>query len=688
MNTTSFATCLAVSALVSFAGSAVGQTIPCETYTLPNGLRVTLMEDHSLPRASINLWYRVGARNEPPGRSGFAHLFEHLMFMGTKRVPGGDFDTLMETGGGSNNASTSLDRTNYYSGGPSSLLPTLLWLDADRLEDMGLMMNKEKLGKQLDVVRNERRQVVEETPYARAYEASLQILYPADHPYHNGVIGTHADLEAAQVDDVKNFFATFYTPRNCSLVVAGDFDPQAIKPLIEKLYGSLPPGNTAPRTGVPMPKLDRVHRATYLDKVQLPAVGFSFHSPGQYTEGDAEMDLVGLVLGEGQSSRLYQRLVVKDKLAAEVSASQDSSALSSVFRVSVMALPGADLARVESAIEEELARLIAEGPTAAELEQRRTQIEVNKLTRLQSIEARADALNEYIYFFGENDPAFNPADGLKRDLDRYRNATAAGVKAWAAKVLTPGAKLVQYVLPEEPQRAESGRDKRPPDAPSAPFVPPTPAAFSLGDIDVMVFTRPELPLVSVGMMFAPPAGTTWDPSEQAGRTRLAASMLSEGTGDLDGAAFAARMQELGASFHASNDYEGFNVTLNSLKKNLGEAFSLAARAVRTPRMDEGDFNRVKEVRLSSIRQENEEPRFIAPKVSAGAQYGMSAYGTPLGGSAKTVEALTLDDVKRAHRKVVHGKLTVVLAGDINEGDARALLEKHLANWERPAPEAA
>lgn len=680
----------AILAIVACAGTAAAQTIPCETYTLPNGLRVTLMEDHSLPRASINLWYRVGARNEPPGRSGFAHLFEHLMFMGTKRVPGGDFDTLMETGGGSNNASTSLDRTNYFSSGPSSLLPTLLWLDADRLEDMGLFMNKEKLGKQLDVVRNERRQVVEETPYARAYEASLQVLYPRDHPYYNGVIGTHTDLEAAQVDDVKNFFSTFYTPGNCTLVVAGDFDPKTIKPLVEKLYGSLPPGNTAPRTGVPMPKLDRVHRATYLDKVQLPAIGFAFHSPGQFTDGDAEMDLAGLVLGEGQSSRLYQRLVVKDKLAAEVSASQDSSALSSIFRVTVMALPGADLAKVEKAIEEELARFIADGPTAAEIEQRRTQIEVNKLTRLQSIEARADALNEYLYYFGEKDPAFNPADGLKRDLDRYRNATPASVKSWATKVMTPNAKLVQYVLPEEPQRAESGRDARPADAPSAPFVPPTPATFSLdGGVDVMVFNRPELPLVSVGMLFTPPAGTTWDRSENAGRTRLMASMLSEGTGDLDGAAFAARMQELGASFNAGTDVEGFTVSLSSLKKNLDEAFGLAAKAVRSPRMNESDFNRVKEVRLSAIRQENEEPRAVAPKVSAAQLYGpATAYGTPLGGTAKSVEPLKLSDIQRAHGKATGGKLTIVLAGDIKESEARTLLEKHLNGWQRPAPDTA
>ena len=671
--------------IVASAGVCTAQTIPCETYTLSNGLRVTLMEDHSLPRASINLWYRVGARNEPPGRSGFAHLFEHLMFMGTKRVPGGDFDTLMETGGGSNNASTSLDRTNYFSSGPSSLLPTLLWLDADRLEDMGLMMSQEKLDKQRDVVRNERRQTVENAPYMRAYEATYMRLYPQGHPYHNGVIGTHADLEAAQVDDVKNFFSTFYTIGNTSLVIAGDFDPKAIKPLVEKLYGTLPVGNSAPQPKVETPRLTRIERATYLDKVQLPAVGFAFHSPGFFADGDAEMDLIGLILGDGNSSRLYKRLVVQEGLAAEVSASQDSAALSSVFRVTVMTKPDADLARVEKIMDEELTRLINEGPTAAELEQRKTQLEVNKLTRLQGIEAKADALNEYLYYFGYNAGVtdFNPADGLKRDLDRYRNATVDSCKSWAKKVITLDARLVDYVLPEEPDRAEGGpRDARPADAPAAAFVPPTPVTFSLegqgGNTDVMVFSRPGLPLVSMGLLFTPPQGQTWDPAAKAGRTATMARMLSEGTGNLDGAAFAGRMQSIGASFGANADVEGFNANLSVIKKNLDEAMGLAAGALLSPRMDGKDFDRVKRLRIDALRQENDEPRAVAPKVSARLLFGdATAYGTPVGGTIKTVETLTLDDVKQAHTQTVNtGKVTIVLSGDITEVEARALVQKH------------
>ena len=252
----------------------------------------------------------------------------------------------METGGGSNNASTSLDRTNYFSVGLSELLPTLLWLDADRLDDMGVTMTQVKLDLQRDVVRNERRQTVENEPYGKAYETSYQLLYPPSHPYHNGVIGTHADLEAATVQDVQDFFATFYTPGNCSLVVAGDFDSATIKPLVADLFGTLPRGNAPSRQEVPAATLARVVRTTSLDAVELPKIMFAYHSPRAYQPGDAEATLLSRVLADGPFSRLYDRLVLGEELAVDVGASQDAAMLGSVFRVEVTAKPGSDLARI------------------------------------------------------------------------------------------------------------------------------------------------------------------------------------------------------------------------------------------------------------------------------------------------------------------------------------------------------
>src|SRR5262245_8057779 len=291
-----------------FAESASAQHPAYEKYRLDNGMTVILHVDHRLPIVTINTWYRVGSKDEPRGRSGFAHLFEHLMFMGTQRVPGNDFDVLMENGGGSNNASTSEDRTNYFSQGPASLLPTLLWLDADRLEDLGRTMTQEKLDRQRDIVRNEIRQNVENTPYGRAGELVFRIMFPVGHPYHEAVYGTHQDLEAATIADVKDFFATFYVANNATLVVAGDFDRAQIKPLIAQLFGTLPRGGEVTRRPVPDVGLDRVVRTTVLDRVQLPLVKLTWHSPVAYADGDAELHLLAAILSRGKTSRLYKRL--------------------------------------------------------------------------------------------------------------------------------------------------------------------------------------------------------------------------------------------------------------------------------------------------------------------------------------------------------------------------------------------
>jgi predicted Zn-dependent peptidase len=432
-----------VAAVVGLASAAAfGQEVKFEKYKLDNGMTVILHEDHALPVVTINTWYHVGAKEESVHRSGFAHLFEHLMFMGTDRVPNGQFDQIMESGGGANNASTAFDRTNYFSNGPSSLLPTLLWLDADRLEDLGRTMTQEKLDRQREVVLNERRQSYENAPYGQSELLITAKMFPEGHPYHNEVIGTREDIEQAQVPDVKQFFATFYVPNNASLVVAGDFDPAKIKPLVAKLFGTLPKAKEPVHKTAPPVKLETVLRETTHDKVQLPKVCMAYHSPAQFAEGDAEMDLLGAVLTQGKSSRLYKRLVMDEKIATDVAAYQNSAKLQSVFRIDVTTPPGADLDKVEKIVDEEVGRLLSDGVTPAELEQRKATVELGMLSRLQSIGAKADNLNQYEFYFGT-------PDGFKRDLDRYRNATPEAVQAWAKKVLTPGARLIVRVLPEE-----------------------------------------------------------------------------------------------------------------------------------------------------------------------------------------------------------------------------------------------
>lgn len=649
-----------------------------EKYTLPNGMTVILHVDKSLPVATINTWYRVGAKNEPKGRSGFAHLFEHLMFMGTKRVPGSDFDILMENGGGANNASTSLDRTNYFSWGPSSLLPTLLWLDADRLEDLGPTMTTEKLKKQQDVVRNEIRQNVENTPYGRANEYSLRFMYPEGHPYHWNVYGTHEDLEAATADNVKDFFATFYAPNNASLVVAGDFEPAKVKPMIAELFGTLPKGNVPQDRKVEPVKLDRVIRTTMLDKVQLPMVMLCWHSPAIYQAGDAELSLAAAFLGDGQNSRLYERLVVKEQMAVNVQAGQESSQLGSIFRVTVLAKPDADLSKLEAIINEEIARLAKDGPTAEELKARQNQFEALTLNGLQSLMSRADKLNEYEYYFG------NP-DSLQADLERYRKATPAGIAQWITKTIDPNAKLVTRVLPEETARPKTARDTRPAEEALKPFVAPEPTRFTLSNgVKVQFWPKPGTQLVSARLVIN--TGALLDDPATAGLASLTSDMLGEGVktaqGEVDGSAFTAELQKLGASVGAGAGRESMGISLSSLSKTFKEAAPIWAAAARSPRLNADDFARVKGLHLDGLKQEDDEPTAVAARVGLRALFGKTnPYGWTLSGSLATVSKLDLDAVKLVHGSLVRPEYaTILIAGDLSEQEVKSTLESSFGTW--------
>jgi len=669
-------------ALSGLAPIAVAQEVKYEKYKLDNGMTVILHEDHSLPVVAVNIWYRVGSKDEVARRSGFAHLFEHLMFMGTRRVPNGEFDTIMEAGGGSNNASTSEDRTNYFSSGPASLLPTLLWLDADRLEELGRAMDQDKLNKQRDIVRNERRQSYENRPYGKSELAIQEMLYPVGHPYHIPTIGTHEDLEAATVTDVKDFFATYYVPNNATLVVAGDFDPARIKPLIASLFGTIPRGGEAPHRAAGPAKLEGVKRATMLDKVQLPMVTMAWLSPAKFAPGDAELDLLADVLADGKSSRLYKRLVYDDKIAVDVSASQESLLLGSAFRISVVAAPGADLDRIEKTVDEEIARLIRDGLTAEELERYRSKIELAMLERLQRVEARADALNEYEFFFGE-------PNSFKRDLDRYRKATPADVQRWAAATLKPDARVIIRVLPEAPQPEASAREKRPSDLAAASFTPPAPESFTLSNgLKVMLWRKPELPLVAMKLIVHP--GRWLQPNDEAGLAELMATMLGEGAGDRDALAFENAVQTLGATFGAAADHESIAVSMTTLKRNFDKAAALLGDAIVRPRFDAKEWERVKRLHLEELKQQEDMPGIVAGRVAARTLFGDAhPYAWPVSGTPTTVETIGLDAVRQLWSKWVRPNFaTLLIAGDVSADEAKSALEKALGAWKASSGEPA
>jgi predicted Zn-dependent peptidase len=433
-----------VVSLVSGSARADDVSIPNVTSKLSNGMTVILHEDHTLPVVAVNIAFRVGSRFEESKRTGFAHLFEHLMFMGTRRAPTKAFDAWMEAAGGYNNADTSEDHTEFYDVGPPTSLPLLLWLEADRLRDLGPMMTQEKLDTQREVVRNERRQTSENQPYGKVELLLPELLFPEGHPYHHPVIGSHEDLEAATVDDVKAFFQKWYDPADASLVVAGDFDPAALLPILERDFGTiashgptrepaLPPGVTT--------NLATVVRKTVTDRVELPKIVLAWQSPRHFAPGDAELDLVASVLASGKASRLYKSLVYEKKIAQSVEAEQSSGDLASRFVVGVVARPGVSLDKLEAAILAEVALVRVQPVTDEELARAQNGVAAGFVSRLETVRGRASLLNAYELDVG--DPSY-----AQKDLDRYTHSTKSGLLEVAAKVLDPAACVLLRVVPE------------------------------------------------------------------------------------------------------------------------------------------------------------------------------------------------------------------------------------------------
>jgi zinc protease len=429
-------------ATLGLGSAALALDIPHERYQLANGMDVVLHPDPALPQVVVNLWYEVGSKDEVTGRSGFAHLFEHLMFMGTTRLPESGFDDLMEGHGGWNNAWTSEDNTDYYETGPTNLLPTLLWMEADRIDGLGKAMTQAKLDLQRDVVRNERRQSSEDTPYGVAWLAIPAAMYPAEHPYGHSVIGTHEDLAAATLGDVVGFFDQWYVPNNVGLVVAGDFDPATIKPIIETAFGHLERIELPERVTPPQPDGPVTALVELTDQVQVPKTHLLWHTPAALTSGDAGMDVLSGILTGGRSSRLYRRLVVDEQMVQEVDAYQMSSRLGSMFLIEALPTEGHTIEEVEAAIADELNKLATDGPTPAEVERVQNQLQISFLRNLEDLMSRASSLNRYRSLTG--DP-----DWVDEDLARYNAVDVAAVQA-AAAALNPDARGIIRVRPEAP----------------------------------------------------------------------------------------------------------------------------------------------------------------------------------------------------------------------------------------------
>ncbi len=688
------------------AGSAPegGVDLAYEQYTLGNGLNVILRKDDRLPIAAVNLWYHVGPANEVRDRTGFAHLFEHLMFQGSRHT-GKDrhFAELESVGASSVNGTTSLDRTNYLENVPSNALETALWLESDRMGFLLDTLDQAELANQQSVVRNERRQTREVPPYAQSDEKAMALLFPADHPYHANIMGSHADIQSATLDEARDFFKRYYVPNNASLAIVGNIDVAATKELVEKYFGSLPRGADVPQPQIATPQLTAERRATVTDQVQLPRVHMSWITSPAFAPGDAEADLAAHLLGSGNASRLYGSMV-RAGIAQEVSAYQQSLKHGSVFQIEATAKPGRTADELEAAIQKELDTLAATPPTPAELDAAKLAIRSSLLFGLEDLGAQADMFNRYDHYLG------NPGY-LAKDLQRYVDADAAGVTRFVTDQLRSDRRVVvrtvpgPKVIPPEPAapaaapRTPAAPPAAAPDAPKPPpaepwrtTVPrpgPAPAIalpsaqrFELGNgLPVYLLESHGLPLVVASLTSR--WGSAADPADKPGLASFATAMLDRGTQTRDAQTLAREIDALGAKFSVDQvDDDGSSVVLQALSPQMGRAMAVMSDAVRAPAFPAAELARVRSEHLVKLQQQGESLTTVGEKVTRRELYGAEhPYGHLAKGTAAAVGSITREDVAAFHQKAFTPKNSaLVLAGDLTPDQARTLAEDAFGSW--------
>lgn len=694
---------LATGFVVAAQGSS--STLPApridfEKYRLANGLEVILVEDRRLPLVAVNLWYHVGPANEKAGRTGFAHLFEHMMYQGSKNVPEDGHLQMMEAAGATDlNGSTSFDRTNYYQTIPSNQLELALWLESDRMGFLLEKLDAAKLANQRDVVRNERRQGIENAPYGLVEEAVFHELFPQGHPYHARIIGSHADIEAARLEDVREFFRQYYSPGNASLAIVGDIDRTHVKALVEKYFGPLHRGPEVAKVEVKPPVIEKEKRVTVTDRVELPRVYVAWHTPAMYQPGDADFDVLANLLGGSKSSRLHAKLVHQRQIAQDVTAEQYSLQLGSIFVIEATARPGVAPEDLLAAIDGELAALRNAPPAREEVERARTAIVAGTIRNLETLGGVADLLNHYNHYVG--DPGYLP-----RDIARYDGVTPATVQRAVRDVLKPPARVVLFGVPgekkvDDPPRTadvEEGEapETTPPDWRAQPPAPgpasslslPVPQRFTLDNgLTVMLVESRKLPLISANLVVL--AGSERNPPELPGLAAFTADALDEGTKTRDALRIAREVTGLGATLSTASTADWTTVSLKTLSTTREEAFALMADVALNPAFPEEEIERLRVSRRTDLQQLRDNPAAIAQRVFNAEIYGPShPYGHLEIGTAESLAAIGRADPEGFWKAgFTPANAALVVAGDIDAASLRELAQRHFGDWrgERPAP---
>lgn len=676
---------------------AQGPRLDIESYRLPNGLKVALHRDSSVPRVTVCVAYHVGSKNERAGRTGFAHFFEHMMFRGTKNVP--NYDIPLQETGAQSNAFTSEDMTVYFETVSTEYLERALYLEAERLAFLPTALDQSKFETEREVVKNERRQSVDNVPYGLVDETLLARVFPKGHPYSWSVIGSMKDLNAASLDDLKAFFAEYYHPANATLCLVGDFDPDQARALIKRYFEPLAPGKPAAPVKARKADLEPT-RVELADEVKLPRIHWAWPSVADDHPDAAALDLLSVILAGGETSRLYKSLVRDLRLAKDVAAGSDTKEIDGMFQLQATASEGKPTEEIEKVFAREIARLKAESPSPDELARGLARHETAAYSRLTRSIGRAITI-------GTGFAQYDDPEHYRKEFARYFKVTPDDIRRVAETYLAD-AKVVVLVRPVRQGEAKSEAapvGPEPSDAPSAnsraprrpapgldwsklpgpaspiPFHPPGFVRKTLANgIDLWIAPWKTLPLVQVTLQA--PVGTGDDPAGKSGLAGLTARLLDQGTKTKTATELAEAFEKLGAGVRVAAGADDIGVGTAVLARNLEPTLTLLAEMLESPRFDPRDFEREKALQLASLLQGPDDVSWIARRVLPILMHGPDhPYGKPASGYTETVKGLTLDDVRAFHASGFGPKGTnLIVTGDVDPDALTALLERTLGRW--------
>ncbi|MCW5978726.1 MAG: insulinase family protein [Bryobacteraceae bacterium] len=679
---------LAAAALaLAFAGAGSAQDIridiPHQRFVLKNGLTLIVHEDRKAPIVAVNVWYHVGSKNEKQGKTGFAHLFEHLMFNGSENFDGDYFQVLEKLGATDLNGTTNEDRTNYFQNVPSSAVDTVLWMESDRMGRLLGAITQAKLDEQRGVVQNEKRQG-ENQPYGMVEETITENTWPAGHPYSWTVIGSMEDLNAASLEDVHEWFRTYYGPSNAVIVIAGDIDAETARQKVEKYFGAIPPGPPIRRVDARIGKMTGVRRATLQDRVPQTRIYRVWNIPPIYHRETDHLDLASDILGQGKTSRLYKRLVYDDQSCTSASAAINTGEIASQFIITANVRPGVDPAAVEKAIDEELERFLKDGPTAEELKRVQTRFIADFLRgveRIGGFGGKSDVLAAGQVYAGS-------PDAYKKHVANMQAASTADIHGAAKAWLSDGV----FVLKVEPfPRYEviSATDvdrSSPPDPGKPPelHLPKLQRATLSNGLRVVLAERRELPVVNMRLMLD--AGYAADQFATPGTASMAMAMVDEGTRTRSTLEIADELDLLGMRLGSGSDLDTSVISMSALKANLDKSLELFADVTLNPAFPEDELERQRKQRLAAIQNEKAQPFAMALRVLPKLIYGEShAYASPLTGSGTeaAVSRLTRDDLVKFHQTWFKpNNATIVVVGDTTMAEIKPKLEKAFSGWQK------